>query len=162
MGCNERSVMMSVSVLVPYAQADFRSGEIFHFAFKLVAVLAADGDVHFAHGVAEAIAHIDGRAVVALDLIVDVGDNKTRLGACRNDTGLKLVGVCGVGQFSRAYYETCPAAVRLPALPVSGGVAGRKEALHEDRVRIAYVLGVDDFIEQSGRQDIGQDLRGTD
>jgi len=117
-------------------------GEVFELAGKLLAVLAADGDVHLPHGCAQAIPQVHGRGIVALDVVVHISDHKPGFGASGNDTGFEFVRLVRVGQLPGADHQAGPPAVGLPALPVLVAMARGEEALQENRVRVADVFGL--------------------
>jgi len=145
-------------VVVPYAEADFGGGKIFDLAGKLLAVLSADRDIHLLHGFPQAVAHIYGRGVLALDVIVNVGDYETRLWSGWNEASFIFVWLVRVRQFPGPDNEAGASAVRLPALPVPFAVACRQEALEKNRMRVADVFRLYDFIEQARRQNLGKDV----
>src|ERR1039458_5681200 len=123
-------------VVIPHAEANLSGGKVFDLACKLFAVLSANSNIHFLHGFAQAVPHVHGRGVVALDVIVYVGDNKTRLWSGWNETGLILVWFVRVCQFPCPDNKAGASAIGLPALLVLRAVARRQEALQKNGVRI--------------------------
>ena len=63
----QRAVMMGIPLLVPSPDADFGGGKVLDLALKLLAVLAANGNIHRAHRLAETVTHVDRGAVVSLE-----------------------------------------------------------------------------------------------
>src|SRR5271169_1938499 len=95
----DKGAVVVYLLVIPYADADLGGGKVFDLACKLLSVLSADRNIHLLHGFAQAVPHIHGRGVLALDVIVDVGDYKTRLWSGWNETGFIFIWLVRVRQF---------------------------------------------------------------